>query len=74
MENNFSESEVHLSEENLSAQKASEKSGAWLQKENEHGKRQKGSEEKTPEGQSKTVLLSFFQKCCRSVQSDAKAI
>ena len=59
----LSESEVHLSEKNLSAQKASEKSRARLQKENEHCQRQKGSQEKTSEGQSKTVLLSFLQDC-----------
>ena len=43
--------------ENLSTEKASEKEGAWLQKENENRWRQKRPEEKTRQGQKKTDLL-----------------
>ena len=43
--------------QNLSTEKASEKEGAWLQKENENRWRQKRPEEKTRQGQKKTDLL-----------------
>ncbi len=43
--------------QNLPTQKASEKEGAWLQKENEDRRRQKCSQEKTRERQKETDLL-----------------
>ena len=43
--------------QNLSTEKASEKKGARLQKENENRWRQKCPEEKTRQGQKKTDLL-----------------
>ena len=45
--------------QNLSAEKASEKKGAWLQKENENCWRQKRTQEKTRKGQKKIDLLRF---------------
>ena len=51
------ESEVIRNEKNLSAQEKAEKSWTRLQKENEHGKRQKSFEAQTSERQSQTDLL-----------------
>jgi hypothetical protein len=47
-------------EENLSAQEETESEGAWLPQENVYRQRQKSAEEKTPEGQSTSQLLSLF--------------
>ena len=47
--------------QNLPTQKASEKEGAWFQKENEDCRRQKRSEEKTCKGQKETdLLISYY--------------
>ena len=54
---NDRETEVLIDGQNISAQKETTQSGAWLQKENGYRKRQKGSQEKTRERQSKTLLL-----------------
>jgi len=43
--------------QNISTQEASEKEGAWLQKENEDCGRQKRSQEKTRKRQKETDLL-----------------
>ncbi len=53
--------------ENVSTEKASEKKGAWLQKENENRRRQKCPEEKTCKRQKKTdVLICHPNTDCRS--------
>ena len=47
--------------QNLPTQKASEKEGAWLQKENEDCRRQKRSQEKTRKRQKETDLLRRYR-------------
>jgi hypothetical protein len=49
--------EVQVNAQNLSTQKASEKEGARLQKENGYRRRQKRTEEKTRKRQKKIDLL-----------------
>lgn len=54
-------------EKNISAQEASEKNGTRLQKKNGYKQRQKGSREKTRQGQKKTFSLScgLLKKLCK---------
>lgn len=49
--------EVLQNAQNVSTEEASEKEGAWLQKENEDCRRQACSQEKTRKGQKETDLL-----------------
>ena len=53
----FYAKEVQEDAENIPAEKASEKQGARLQKENEHGRRNQRPEEKTCKGQKETDPL-----------------
>ena len=52
--------EVQINAQNLSTQKASEKKGAWLQKENEDIRRQSCSQETSCKGQKETYPLIKF--------------
>ena len=53
----FYAKEVQEDAENIPAEKASEKQGSRLQKENEHGRRNQRPEEKTCKGQKETDPL-----------------
>lgn len=69
---NRNERKVRESDQDIPAQEEAKKQGARFQKENEHGERPQGSEEKTPERQTQAVILRrryLPRKLCRQADN-----